>query len=300
MEADESASAQDHWAEWILQRRYGGDANRRRAGLSRLAIIRERVLDRSGIESGSTLLDVGTGDGLIGFGALDRVGSSGEVIFSDVSGDLLNECRSLAAELGGTDRCRFIVAGAEELTSVADGSVDAVTTRAVLIYLRNKPQAFAEFFRVLRPGGRISLYEPINRLMFPEPPDEFFWGYKVGPVTDLAAKFKAVEEGSDCGSVSTLMDFDERDLFAFASGVGFREIYLELHREATSVWHPMAWVSFLASSPNPLAPTNGELIERSLTKAEQRRLEKHLRPVVESGERTQRLAEAHLWARKQS
>src|ERR1700733_7025318 len=104
MKADGSTGARDHWAEWIFQRRYGGDANRRQAGLSRLAAIRERVLDGSGIESGSTLLDVGTGDGLIGFGALDRVGSSGEVIFSDVSGVLLNECRSLAAELGGADR----------------------------------------------------------------------------------------------------------------------------------------------------------------------------------------------------
>ena len=299
MKADGSDTARDQWAEWILQRRYGGDANRRQAGLSRLAAIRERVLDRAGIGSGSTLLDVGTGDGLIGFGALDSVGSSGEVIFSDVSGDLLNQCRSLAAELRDADRCRFIVAGAEELTPVADGSVDAVTTRAVLIYLRNKPRAFVEFFRVLRAGGQISLYEPINRLMFPEPRDEFFWGYKIGPVIDLAARLKSVEEGSDCGSVSTLMDFDERDLFAFASDAGFREIHLELHREATCVRHPMAWDSFLASSPNPLAPTNGELIEHSLTKAEQRRLEKHLRPMVESGERTQRLAEAHLWAQKQ-
>jgi hypothetical protein len=70
------------------------------------------------------------------------------------------------------------------------------------------------------------------------------------------------------------MDFYERDLFAFASGAGFRDIHLELHREATSVRNPMAWDSFLASSPNPLAPTNREVIERSLTMPEQRRLEK--------------------------
>ena len=170
MNTDGSTVARDQWAEWILQRRYGGDANRRQAGLSRLAGIRERVLDGSGIEWSRTLLDVGAGDGLIGFGALDRVGSSGEVIFSDVSGDLLNECRSLAAELGVADRCRFVVASADELTPIGDGSVDAVTTRAVLIYLRNKPRAFAEFFRVLRPGGRISLYEPINRSCFQNPP----------------------------------------------------------------------------------------------------------------------------------
>jgi ubiquinone/menaquinone biosynthesis C-methylase UbiE len=38
---------------------------------------------------------------------------------------------------------------------VADGSVDVVTTRSVLIYVAEKAQAFAAFARVLRPQGRI-------------------------------------------------------------------------------------------------------------------------------------------------
>ncbi len=137
----------------------------------------DRVLDRAELQQGHTLLDVGAGDGLIGFGAVERVGPRGEVIFSDVSADLVDVCRSVANDLRVAERCRFVVAGAEDLAAIRDGSVNAVTTRTVLIYLPNKPRAVAEFFRALRPGGRISLYEPINRLMFPEPPHEFFWGY---------------------------------------------------------------------------------------------------------------------------
>ena len=171
----------DQWAEWLLQGRHGGDEAKRQAVLTRLATVRDRVLDRVQLRAGQTLLDVGTGDGLIGFGALERVGPSGQVVFSDVSADLVNVCRSLADELGVASQCRFLVAGAEELGSIADDLVDAVTTRAVLIYIRNKPAAFAEFLRVLRPGGRISLYEPINRLMFPEPPDEFLFGLRHRP-----------------------------------------------------------------------------------------------------------------------
>jgi arsenite methyltransferase len=38
-----------------------------------------------------------------------------------------------------------------------------LTTRSVLIYVADKAGAFREFHRVLRPGGRISLFEPINR-----------------------------------------------------------------------------------------------------------------------------------------
>jgi ubiquinone/menaquinone biosynthesis C-methylase UbiE len=44
-------------------------------------------------------------------------------------------------------------------------SVDVVTTRSVLIYVKDRARAFAEFARVLRPGGRTSLYEPINRFV---------------------------------------------------------------------------------------------------------------------------------------
>jgi ubiquinone/menaquinone biosynthesis C-methylase UbiE len=46
------------------------------------------------------LLDVGTGDGLIAFGALDLVGEDGRVVFSDVSQDLLDHSRTLAEEAG--------------------------------------------------------------------------------------------------------------------------------------------------------------------------------------------------------
>ena len=48
---------------------------------------------------------------------------------------------------------------------MADGSVDVVTTRSVLIYVKDKAAALREFYRVLKPGGRVSLFEPINVLM---------------------------------------------------------------------------------------------------------------------------------------
>jgi tetratricopeptide (TPR) repeat protein len=41
-------------------------------------------------------------------------------------------------------------------------AVDVVTTRSVLIYLTDKAPAFSEFHRVLKAGGRLSIFEPIN------------------------------------------------------------------------------------------------------------------------------------------
>jgi arsenite methyltransferase len=76
--------------------------------------------DNARIEPGEVVLDVGAGDGLIAFGALDRIGSSGRVIASDVSGDLVSHTRSLAAELGVKDRMSVLQAAAEDLAGIAD------------------------------------------------------------------------------------------------------------------------------------------------------------------------------------
>lgn len=126
---------------------------------------------------------------LIGLRALDLVGAGGTVIFADVSDALIEHCRKAVRARGALERARFVVAGAEDLAGVATTSVDVVTPRSVLIYVQDKARALSAMHRVLRPGGRSSLFEPINRLMFPEP-DDRFWGYDVTGATDLAPRSK--------------------------------------------------------------------------------------------------------------
>src|SRR5438132_13751199 len=106
--------------------------------LKELSAYRYRILEHAAITEGEILLDVGCGDGLIAFGALDRVGEEGLVIFSDISQDLLDHCRSLAEQMQALDRCRFVRAPADDLAALAPGSVDVVTTRSVLIYVQAK------------------------------------------------------------------------------------------------------------------------------------------------------------------
>jgi SAM-dependent methyltransferase len=171
--------AVDKWAAWLLHRRDGDDAEQRKRGQEFLLPLRQRVLDNAQIVPGEVVLDVGAGDGLIAFGALDRVGVDGRVIVSDVSDDLLSHARSLATELGVEGRMSFVRAAAEDLSVVADASVDVLTTRSVLIFVDDKAAAFRAFHRVLRPGGRLSIFEPINNY-FPRSPDEF-WGSIPGP-----------------------------------------------------------------------------------------------------------------------
>src|SRR5262249_51839866 len=80
------------WAGWLLQRRARGDPEVSGRVRKELDPIRDRVLDGAQLGSHDRLLDVGCGDGLIAFGALER--GQPEVIFSDVSQDLLDTSTS--------------------------------------------------------------------------------------------------------------------------------------------------------------------------------------------------------------
>src|SRR4051812_12710668 len=119
----------DKWAAWLLERRDGGDREQHAKALEHLLPIRDRVLNNAGIKLGETVLDVGGGDGLIAFGALERVGTTGAVMLSDISADLIAHAARVGEELGSGDRMSFLVARAEDLETVEDASVDVVTTR---------------------------------------------------------------------------------------------------------------------------------------------------------------------------
>jgi arsenite methyltransferase len=289
-------AVRDRWAEWVLDRRFGGDRAQYDRAMEHVARFRERVLDNAWLESGETVLDVGAGDGLIAFGALERLAPGGSVIFSDVSDDLLEHSRALAEELGVADRCSFVLASADDLTLIEDVSVDVVTTRSVLIYLDRdgKRRAFEEFHRVLRPAGRVSIFEPINRFGHPEP-EGWFFGYDLGEIADLVAKVLVVESAT----AGTLLDFDERDLLDWAAAAGFDPIRLEYEAElATGSWMTGSWEVVLRSSPNPLAPTLGEALEQALTADERATFEHRLRPLVEANRGRRRMAGAYLSAMK--
>jgi arsenite methyltransferase len=283
----------DCWADWIRTRRSGGDPEARRRMLEEVAVFRDRVLDGAELVRGETLLDVGCGNGLIGFGALER--GAVEVVFADVSGPLLDDCRELASEAGVLDRCRFLQAPAEDLGEVETGSVDVVTTRSVLIYVKDKARAFAEFHRVLRSGGRMSIFEPISRFGMDE--RRCTWGYELdGEAAALMAKLTALE-GTYQGPDDPMLDFDERDLVALAESAGFFPIQLDYAAEIRPL-EPRSWESTLHSSGNPKIPTLAEAMEQALTPEERDRLVAALRPAVEEGRGVWRLGSAYLSAVK--
>lgn len=259
--------------------------------LGRLAQVRDEVLDRAELGEGETLLDVGCGEGLIGFGALER--GAGTVIFSDVSRDLLAFCRDAAADLGLLARCRFVEAAAEDLAAIDDASVDVVTTRSVLIYVKDKATALREFARVLRSGGRVSLSEPINRFGAEERWHERFVGYRLDGLDEIGAKLFAVFDALQPRDADPMLDFDERDLLRLAEDAGFFPLELRL-RAVIEPAAPRGWDVFVDTAGNANIPTLREAMEQVLTPDERERLTAQLRPLVERGEGEWRMAFAHL------
>ena len=288
----------DRWHRWLLDVRFGGDAATREKNLTGfLYPVRDTVLGKARLAPGETVLDVGTGDGLIAFGALEQLGPAGRVIFSDISQDLLDHCRAAASAEGLLDRCRFVLAPADDLAAVPDASVDVVTTRSVLIYVKDKARAMREFYRVLKPAGRASLFEPINVLMSPADPD-LFLGYDVAPVRTLAARVKALYESIQPPGADPMIDFDDRDLVRHAQDAGFSRIDLELRVSVETRKDPVPWELFVRTSGNPLVPTLAEAMSQVLSQQEITEITTHLRPLVESGTGLERRALAYLTAIK--
>ncbi|MFF0316555.1 class I SAM-dependent methyltransferase [Micromonospora sp. NPDC005252] len=288
--------ARDKWAQWLLARRDGNSAGLRARNALELAAFRDGVLEGAGLVADDVVLDVGCGTGLIAFGALDRLGPDGRVIFSDVSPDVLDECRRTA---GGDERCNFVVAPADDLAGIADASVDVVTTRSVLIYSDRKTAAFAEFFRVLRPGGRMSLFEPINGFAERLRPDDLF-GLGNSPVNDLIAKVSDVYRSTTAETTRPMMDFDERDLVDWAVSAGFEAVELSYRAQVDVPADPIGdWEALKRVAPNPLVPTYGEAIAAALTDDDRERLDTYMTALAAAGTPTRRtMATVFLRARR--
>jgi len=292
-----TSSTTDKWARWLLERRHGGDMERHRQMMETLIPVRDKVLENAALAGDETLLDVGCGDGLIAFGALDKL-PEGRVIFADISQDLLDHSQTMAEQMGVANRCQFVRSDATDLSMIEPGSVDVVTTRSVLIYIKNKRAAFEAFYRVLKPGGIVTMFEPINRFAYPGP-KHTFRGYDATPVLELTqridAVYRAIQPDDD-----PMLDFDERDLIDLAERAGFSEVHLELRAEiaAGSQWRLTDWDAFLNVAPNPRVPTLAEAMEQALSPEEAATFTAHFRPLVEAGDGKLRFAVAYMWALK--
>ena len=108
------------------------------------------------IESGESVLDLGSGGGVDCFIASKMAGERGRVVGVDMTDEMLvkaNASRESVAKNLGFDNVRFIKGFLEEIP-LSDGCIDVVTSNCVINLSDQKEKVFQEIFRVLRKGGR--------------------------------------------------------------------------------------------------------------------------------------------------
>lgn len=108
------------------------------------------------LEAGETVLDIGSGGGIDTILAARRVGPGGSAIGLDVVEQMLERARRHAAEAGVGGWTEFVLGEMEDIP-LPDRSVDVVISNGVLNLSARKSRALAEIFRVLGPGGRVSM-----------------------------------------------------------------------------------------------------------------------------------------------
>jgi ubiquinone/menaquinone biosynthesis C-methylase UbiE len=115
----------------------------------------EVMLDMAEVGPGARVLDVAAGAGGQTIAAARRVGSTGYVLATDISPNIL-EFASAAAQEEGLTNVETRVMDGEELEGLEEESFDAVISRVGLIYFPDQQRALTGMLRALKPGGKIA------------------------------------------------------------------------------------------------------------------------------------------------
>jgi arsenite methyltransferase len=150
-------------------------------------------LDLPAIESGDSVLDLGSGSGMDSFLAGLAAGASGRVIGIDMTEKQLAKAQRLADE-GGFANVEFRQ-GYIERPPVEDATVDCVISNGVINLSPDKPAVFAAAARALRPGGRLALADIVSAKQLPEGVtcDASLWAACIGGAMQSDDYRKAIE-----------------------------------------------------------------------------------------------------------
>ena len=168
------------------------------------------------LRPGETVLDLGSGGGIDCFLAARRVGPAGRVIGLDMTPDMIRLAQRNARKVGAAN-VEFRLGEMEEIP-LPDGSVDAVISNCVINLSPDKDAVFAEVYRVLRPGGRLSVSDIVVDGELPQ----------------------AIRERADIWAACVSGALDESEYLAKIRAAGFERVEV-LSRDQAEVEEGAGW-----------------------------------------------------------
>ena len=163
-------------------------------------------VEHAGLARGHTVLDLGAGAGLDAFVARREVGAEGLVIGVDMTPEMVSKARDNAAK-AGYENVDFRLGEIEHLPVRSD-SVDVVISNCVLNLVPDKPRAFAEIHRVLKPGGHFCISDIVSSSQLP------------GWVQDIADAYAGCVSGA----------IPREDYIRIISEAGFDQVVIRAQR----------------------------------------------------------------------
>ena len=118
------------------------------------------------LEEGMTVLDLGSGAGIDVVVAAKKVGGSGRVIGVDMTEEMIKRAEANKSKLKAANT-EFRLGEIENLP-VASASVDRIISNCVINLVPDKRRAFAEMYRVMKPGGKFTVSDIVSVGQIPE------------------------------------------------------------------------------------------------------------------------------------
>ena len=118
----------------------------------------DRIIKQSDIKSGSIILDIGTGTGILLPLLHNVLGNEGKIVGLDISEKMLQRARLKNQE----DNMNYLQAAVEEIPLLEE-TFDMAICYASFPHFANKPRALSEIARVLKQGGRLIICHTEDR-----------------------------------------------------------------------------------------------------------------------------------------